>query len=380
MKKYVSRLQRRRRRQGILIGVLTVLVAVLVPVCVLLARGMIPFPNTAVHSPQDDIPVSSDSEPPDEPDKEPDEPDPVESEPEEAESEIPDGGLVPESEVQPQSFLSDAVFFGDSLTAGLGLYGNLGAQVIAGTGVNPQTVFDRPVINVPGSDERISMMTALENVSPSPSKIYIEIGANWVGEQSGITEKTFLKQYLAMLDAIRELHPESIVYIQSILPVSREYDTNENGQNRYGLTNELIRTFNASLEQLAEEQKVWFLDVYSALADEEGYLPSEQTTDGMHLKPDFYNKWTDYLCAHAAPETEDTPPGEEDSSSFEEEGGAESVSSADPADSSLREESQSSASSSEESLDGASVQFSEEGAADDTDLQLEQIEKETLDL
>lgn len=370
MKKYVSRLERRRRRQGILIGILAVLVAILVPVCFLFARGMIPFPSDTVHSPQDDIPISSDPEPPADEFDPPDDSEPVESDPEEDEPdepEIPDGGLVPESEAQPQSFLDDAVFFGDSLTAGLGLYGNLSAQVIAGTGVNPQTVFDRPVINVPGSDERISMMTALKNVSPSPSKIYVEIGANWVGEQSGITEKTFLKQYLTMLDAIRELHPESVVYIQSILPVSREYDSNENGQNLYGLTNELIRTFNASLEQLAQEQNLWFLDVYSALADDEGYLPSDQTTDGMHLKPDFYSKWTDYLRSHAAPEAADElPPKEEESGSGDE---AEEPSSKPAAGSVL-----------DESSDNPSIQFSVEDADGAQDSDLELIEKETLDL
>lgn len=287
----------KKNRTNWIIIILIILIALLIPVCILFARDMIDpidgvssvseSSSSAEESGQEDASDVSQSSSDEE-----STPEPV----------VPLSGPVPESAVvQPSSYLDGCVFFGDSLTAGLGLYSELDAQFIAGTGVNPQSVFDRPVINIPGSDERITMMAALENVDPSPARIYIGIGANWVGESSGISEDTFCKHYVAMLNAIQEMHPDSDIFLQSMLPVSKEYDTNETGTNRYGLTNSMIRTFNALIEQIAVDEGVWYLDVNSSFVNDEGYLPSDETTDGMHLKPEFYSVWVDYLLAHPAP-------------------------------------------------------------------------------
>ena len=37
---------------------------------------------------------------------------------------------------------------------------------------------------------------------------------------------------------------------------------------------------------------------FSALADEEDALPAEASTDGVHLKKDYYKVWLDYLQNH----------------------------------------------------------------------------------
>lgn len=212
-------------------------------------------------------------------------------------------GLVKEGEAVSASYFDDAVFFGDSLTDGLGAYSTLSnATFIASTGVNPDSVFTKEAITLPGEEERCTMFSALGR--SRPGKIYIMLGANWVGLNTGIEKKTFLNHYRTMLEKIREQQPEAIIYIQSMLPVSSEYEENVNGNNLVGLTNAIIRDYNEALLQLAEEMQLYYLDVHSAMADETGCLPGEETSDGMHLTPAYYTRWYDYLLTHTAPEAD----------------------------------------------------------------------------
>ena len=44
---------------------------------------------------------------------------------------------------------------------------------------------------------------------------------------------------------------------------------------------------------MAGEEQVYYVDVASAIKDETGGLPAEFTTDGLHFKGEYYNKWID---------------------------------------------------------------------------------------
>lgn len=213
---------------------------------------------------------------------------------------LPAFGLVQEAQKAPESYFDDAVFFGDSLTEGLSLYSVLqNATFIASTGVNPDSVFSKKAILPPGEEERITMFQALGRVRPG--KIYIMLGANYLGANTGISKKTFLSHYRAMLEKIREQHPDAILYIQSILPVSKEYEDNSNGNNLVGLDNQMINDYNEALMGLAGEMEAYYLDVHSAMVNDAGCLPSEETTDGMHPTPNYYARWYDYLFLHTIP-------------------------------------------------------------------------------
>lgn len=228
---------------------------------------------------------------------------------------LPTSGLVQEAKKAPEAYFDDAVFFGDSLTEGLSIYSVLqNATFIASTGVNPDSVFSKQAIAVPGEEERITMFQALGRVQPG--KIYIMLGSNYLGANTGISKKTFLSHYRTMLEKIREQHPDAILYVQSILPVSKEYEENSNGKNLVGLDNQMINEYNTALLELAEEMEVYYLDVHSAMVNDAGCLPSEETTDGMHPTPDYYARWYDYLFRHTVPEGEGAgaSDGEADSS------------------------------------------------------------------
>ena len=69
------------------------------------------------------------------------------------------------------------------------------------------------------------------------------------------------------------------------------------------LTNAEIDECNEKLMAMAGEEQVYYVDVASAIKDETGGLPAEFTTDGLHFKGEYYNKWIDYLKEHTVPET-----------------------------------------------------------------------------
>ncbi|MEB3293412.1 MAG: hypothetical protein VKJ24_09640, partial [Synechococcales bacterium] len=45
------------------------------------------------------------------------------------------------------------------------------------------------------------------------------------------------------------------------------------------------------LATIAQEEQVFFLNLYPLFANEEGFLRSELSTDGLHLNPEGYRVW-----------------------------------------------------------------------------------------
>lgn len=201
------------------------------------------------------------------------------------------GVAVPESEKVKSSYFDDAVFFGDSVTDGISIYDVMAnAKVIAYTGINPGTALTREVIKT-GDGEKITMIDALK--VENPKKIYIMIGINSLGME----KESFIKSYGKMIDAIKQDHPEAIIYVQSITPVTEAYETSKN--NSYDITNQKINEFNAAICELAGEKEVYYIDVDKALKDENGALPNEASPkDGIHFGSKYYKKWFEYLRTH----------------------------------------------------------------------------------
>ncbi len=197
------------------------------------------------------------------------------------------GSPIPEGAEQPDSYLDDAIFIGDSLTTGLSLYGLLPEeQVLADTGINPQTILTRECISQDGIDKTVLDAAA----SLDPGKIYIMLGANGV---AFLNFEDIVDWYGQLIDGLKAEHPDAEIYVQSILPVTREKEDET-------LNNERITELNGLLQQMAEEEEVYYLSVNEAIADEEGFLPTDLSADGMHFGTTVYEEWLDYLLCHTA--------------------------------------------------------------------------------
>lgn len=196
---------------------------------------------------------------------------------------------VPKSDPVDESYFDDALFVGDSITTGISLYQTMAnATVVASTGINPATILTKPVIR----DKNGALHTVLQTMQAyTPKKIYVMLGANGVG---WIEKEDFIENYQNLIRAIMAQHPDAILYIQSIFPVTKEKSLSENGI----FANDKIVDYNRAIAAMCKENGVYYLNVAQAVADENGALATEASPDGIHIGPDYYRKWFDYLKTH----------------------------------------------------------------------------------
>lgn len=196
---------------------------------------------------------------------------------------------VPESEAVDGSYFDDAVFVGDSRTEGLKMYSGLdSSQFFSSVGMDVDKVFTDQVVSLNG--QLLTVAQALEQASYS--KVYIMLGMNELG---WVYESVFADNYARIIDTIRESHPDATIYVQSILPVSQWKD----GSNDI-YTNANVVRLQKALVAMCEEKGVNYVNVAEGIQDEQGYLPSEATQDGVHLTPEYCQRWMDYLKTHTA--------------------------------------------------------------------------------
>ena len=214
--------------------------------------------------------------------------DPVKTEEEPVPEPIP--VVVEECPEVDSSYFTDAAFIGDSLTQGLQLYDILDTNVVANKGINLQSVYQEDKIRV--AEGYTSVMKELDRIQPA--KIYILLGANDIGWRE---ESAFKDLYAKLVDTIQAQHPDAVLYLQSMFPVTQGYSNKDNG-----ITNEKLTRYNQEIIAVAEEKGAYYLDIASALKDETGALPDEVSPDGMHLNAPYYQIWFDYLKTHVVPE------------------------------------------------------------------------------
>jgi len=183
-------------------------------------------------------------------------------------------------------YFKTAVFIGDSRTVGLAAYSDLKdiAVFYCNTGLTVKKALNKPIVDGKTIEEALN--------DQEFEKIYINLGINEVGTG---TSESFAEKYRGLIDDIRGLEPDAIIYIQSIMRVT----TAKSEKKEYGITNEIIDERNAELEKLADNETVFYLDINPAMCDEEGGLNPEYTQDGVHMKAGYYNLWFDYLKENA---------------------------------------------------------------------------------
>lgn len=175
------------------------------------------------------------------------------------------------------AYFDDAAFVVNSVSRGLDLYDYdvllAKADFYGGTDVS---VYDVP--------DYLSDMAG-----KTYGKIYLGLGIEEIGDDIDVIQAS----YENLLTELRSNAPGSIVVLMSMPPVSEYRSSSDEYCNR-----ELVVEYNEMLLALAETWDVWYLDVYSVLADEEGYLPSEVNEDGIHFTPAHFTAWFERLRTH----------------------------------------------------------------------------------
>ena len=188
-------------------------------------------------------------------------------------------------------YFADAVFIGDSRTVGMFEYGGLEeiSTFYASTGLTVYKIFDSEIVSVPDERKKISVEEALEQ--NSFAKIYLMIGINEMGTG---TVESFLEKYQEVVNHLRELQPDAVIYLQAIMKVTAE----RSAQGDY-ITNVGIAARNEGIAGIADNEKIFFLDVNPLVCDETGGMVPDYTFDGVHLKAKYIQIWKDFLKTHA---------------------------------------------------------------------------------
>lgn len=200
---------------------------------------------------------------------------------------------APLSDPVEMDYFSDAVFIGDSRTDGLRLYSGIrGTTFLSYKGI---TVFDvmertdKKVVEIDG--EKYTILDALGKAQYK--KVYVALGVNELGY---LDSGKFAEEYGKLIDEIRRLQPDAEIYIQALVPVNP--DKCEQYHQPSWLNNETMDLYNTALKALCTEKQVIFLNISEVMVDENGILPAEATSDGLHFTKSWYQKWLDYLMTH----------------------------------------------------------------------------------
>ncbi len=201
------------------------------------------------------------------------------------------GSAVEESDPVDESWFEDAVFLGDSRTGGLQIYSGLHTgDFFWYTGINVFQVNDPDyrVIEVDG--EKLTLVEAL--AQKEYSKVYLMLGLN----EAGYPASSYAAGLQELLEMVKEIQPNAVIYLQTLPPVNEEIAKENNVKS--WINNSNISTFNQIIMEMAAMEQVAVLDVASVFRSEQGDLPAELTSDGVHFTREGYELWYEYLKTH----------------------------------------------------------------------------------
>lgn len=186
------------------------------------------------------------------------------------------------------SYFSDALFIGDSRTVGISEYGTLSnADFFCSVGLAAGRI----------NEETIDGMTFDDKIkSKQYGKVYVMLGINEVGNDFEYTYTA----YRAIVEKIKANQPNAVIYVQANLHVSVSAQTDY-------ITNEAINYLNSRIASLADNKKVFYIDINPVYDDESGNLTEAYTSDGVHPLAAYYKQWCEWLCMNTVPTTVFTP-------------------------------------------------------------------------
>ena len=123
-----------------------------------------------------------------------------------------------------------------------------------------------------------------------PETIFVMIGINDLIK--GVSEDTLLANQEEIVRSLKESHPKAQIVMQSILPHAGTKATWEGRDHLRAIPESRIQDLNRELEAIAQQENVYFLDLYPLFTDAQGDLRAELSTDGLHLNAQGYQIWS----------------------------------------------------------------------------------------
>ena len=187
----------------------------------------------------------------------------------------------------PREYFEDALFIGDSRVTGVELYSGWdNLTYYAEGGMTVYSMFQSKTAQVEG--QTLTIEEALRK--RSFGKIYLEIGINEMGTG---TVDSFMEAYEAAVDYLRELQPDAILYVCSIMYVEQSKSESDPIFN-----NPAIQERNDRIAALADGENIFYLDINEVVTDETGNLNPDYTWDEVHLLGKYDVIWLEYFSSH----------------------------------------------------------------------------------
>ena len=182
------------------------------------------------------------------------------------------------------------------------MYGRLGsADYFANAGMSVFNLFDKVV-----EDQNFTAQSLCQLLgSREYETIYLMLGINEVGYPLSSLEK----QYASVVKQIRELEPNASLVLQGNLGVTRD----KAAKQAY-FSPDSVNALNEMIAALADGKTIFYLPPADIFSDEEGYLKSDITGDGVHPYAAEYLTWAAWLKNHGLVKTQEEPAETEESS------------------------------------------------------------------
>ena len=179
-----------------------------------------------------------------------------------------------------ESYFDDAVFIGDSFTDGFRSYAGLpNAHYLCHNGLTVWSAVEKA--DFPGGETLAQALSGKRY-----GKVYILLGINELGTGSATS---WAKQYKVLVDEVRRLQPDAIIFLQAIF-----HTTKEKSDSTY-FKNSVIDSRNGELKKLADGENIFFIDSNPVFDNGSGALRADYSGDGVHVKAAYYSLWRDYL-------------------------------------------------------------------------------------
>ena len=104
------------------------------------------------------------------------------------------------------------------------------------------------------------------------------------------------RDLVTLIGGIQEKSPETAILVESVTPM-----TADSPRADQALNNQVIQSFNDSMQSICQEKGWYFVNVAEAVSDEHGVLLSDYSGDtamGIHFNYKGAEAWANYLLTH----------------------------------------------------------------------------------
>jgi hypothetical protein len=171
-----------------------------------------------------------------------------------------------------KEYFENDVFIGDSITEELEFYNAL----------NKSSVLSKKGNCVLNGK---SLVSSLQNIKPK--RIFLLYGLNDLDMFQDVSD--FKRNYISLIETIKQKLPNSKIFIQSSLPVQEKAV-----QENKNYSQDRMMKFVQAEEELAKEEGVIYIDIRPVVKGNESLY--EQ--DGAHFKPKFCELWLNFIKSY----------------------------------------------------------------------------------